>query len=378
MANGRSRRARAIVATSGWLVAATALAVSGAQAQQVVHGAAQDRALPWTLERVWAIGGADDDELVLSVFYAKDLEVTRDGRLAVIDRTQSRVLLYDLAGTNVGALGRQGMGPGELAGPINVAESPDGALHILDVEKNAVVVFGRDGQVRPEYRESVRLLASRFTDGGSVVGLRPRGRSREELVRLVGDTPTVLDSLELLPVRSTPPVCRLTDYPAEPVFAPRLLWAARGDRIVSATDGFAISVHDDGAGTRVLRRATARRRSSAALAKQHLGEGIPFQLVGMPPCIIPAEMILSVAEVASHLPAYAGLTIAADGRIWARRYVVRGEAGAADIYHPARGYEGTIALGAANPVGFLAPDLLISLEQDADEVPVIVAYRVRR
>jgi hypothetical protein len=378
MTIGIARHVRAVVATSGWIVAATALAVSGAQGQQVVSGSAQDRALHWTLERVWAIGGADDDELLLSVFYAKDLEVTRDGRLAVIDRTRSRVLLYDSTGKNVGALGRQGMGPGEFAGPINVAESPDGALHILDVEKNATVVFARDGSVKPEYRESVRLLATRFADDGSVVGLRPRGRSREELVRLVGETPTVLDSLQLLPVRSTPPVCRLTDYPAEPVFAPRLLWAARGDRIVSATDGFAISVHDNGVTTRVLRRESARRRASSALAKQHLGEGIPFQLVGMPPCIIPAEMILSVAEVASHLPAYAGLAIAPDGRIWARRYVVRGEDGVADIYHPERGYEGTIALGAANPVAFLAPDLLISLEQDADEVPVIVAYRVRR
>jgi hypothetical protein len=58
--------------------------------------------------------------------------------------------------------------------------------------------------------------------------------------------------------------------------------------------------------------------------------------------------------------------------------VVRGEPGLVDLYHPERGYEGTLALGAVRPAAFLSNGLLISLERDADGVPLLVAYRVVR
>jgi hypothetical protein len=89
-------------------------------------------------------------------------------------------------------------------------------------------------------------------------------------------------------------------------------------------------------------------------------------------------MILEVAEVAPTLPAYSALALAPDHRIWATRYTVRGEPGLVDVYHAERGYEGTLALGDVRPVAFLSTGLLVSLEHDQDEVPVIVGYRIRR
>ena len=129
---------------------------------------------------------------------------------------------------------------------------------------------------------------------------------------------------------------------------------------------------------RTLARDTPRRRATPALARRAVGKGYTMQLMGMHPCTVPAEMILAIAEIAKEVPAYSALAIAPRGRIWATRYVVPGDAAFADVYEERSGYVGTVPLGAARPVAFFADGRMISLEQDADGVPQIVVYEVRR
>ena len=59
------------------------------------------------------------------------------------------------------------------------------------------------------------------------------------------------------------------------------------------------------------------------------------------------------------------------------RYAVGKEPAIADVFDPETGYTGTVSLGAARPVAFLSRTLLVSLETDDDEVPVVRVYRVR-
>lgn len=347
-------------------------------AQAAVPGSATDQRLAWRLERAWQAGGGDDDSLLLTQLFEKDLATDRRGRLFVIDRNESRVVVYDAAGRRLRTYGRKGPGPGELIAPLWVDVRSDDRLLVGDAGKNAVVVFAPDGSAEPEFRVTPRLQSIRALSDGGHLGLASRTRDTVALLAVSNAQPVTLLQMALARPRSTPPVCRLTDYPAGPIFAPTLTWTVRGDRVVASTGAFRLHVFRGTTLRHTLTRATPLRSSSPALARQHLGPGETIQIFGMPPCTVPAALILSVAEIAPTLPAYSALTLAPDDRIWARRFTVRGEPGLADIYHVERGYEGTLALGTVRPSAFLSTGLLISIEQDEDGVPAIVAYRVRR
>ena len=89
-------------------------------------------------------------------------------------------------------------------------------------------------------------------------------------------------------------------------------------------------------------------------------------------------MLLDAGDLAAELPAYGSLAVDPDGVVWATRFAVGTEPAVADVFHPDTGYVGTVAIGAARPVAFLTRALIVSLEADDDEVPVVRVYRVTR
>ncbi|MCU0648473.1 MAG: 6-bladed beta-propeller [Gemmatimonadaceae bacterium] len=304
-----------------FLIAALIVAIgpSSSAAQPTVAGAATDQRLNWRLQRVWHIGGSEDETLLLSQLFDKDLAADRRGRLLVVDRTENRIVVYDSTGRQLRTYGKKGPGPGELMAPLWVEIRSDDRILVGDAEKNSVVVYGPDGATEPEFRLTPRLRSARALPGGAYLGPLAPARDSTALVAVSLAAPVTLVRMAVPRPRSTPPVCRLTDYPAGPIFAPTLTWAARGDRVVASTGGFRIQVFRGTTLQRTLTRDTPLRPSSTALARQHLGPGETVELFGMPPCTVPASLILSVAEVAPTLPAYSALTIAPDERVWATR-----------------------------------------------------------
>lgn len=356
---------------------ALAFSAQSLSAQTVVGGPSGDRPLGLRLERLWSVGGVDDEELVFSTLYDKDVATDANGRLLVIDRTEFRVVEFDSRGRQTRTFGAKGLGPGELTAPLSIEVVSSGAIQVFDAVKSAIVVFGADGRVLPELRMPLRVRQFRHLANGQGIGTSQR-RDTVRLVALREDALVPLMTLVLPPSRSTPPVCRLTDYPARPVFAPNLTWALRDNLLVASTGAFSLTVFEGTERRRTLARDTPRRRSTPALARQHLGPGETMQLLGERPCTIPAEMILSVAEVSPTLPAYEAVAIAPDNRIWATRFTVRAEPGVADVYDAVRGYLGSVPLGSAKPVAFLSTGELVSLEHDHEEVPQLVVYALRR
>lgn len=176
--------------------------------------------------------------------------------------------------------------------------------------------------------------------------------------------------------RSTGEVCGLTDYPVSPIFSETLAWDALGDTIAFSTGDFAIDVLAPGASRITLSRDTVRRTTTPALAAREVGEGQTVQIIGRKPCLVPAEMILEVAEIAEEVPAYEAITLAPNGFVWATRDMLIDEPAVADLYHMDHGFLRTVPLGSARPVAFLGPRLLVSVETDADDVPRVVAYHV--
>jgi len=327
----------------------------------------------------WSIGGAGDTVLVFESLSERDLAVDPQNRVLVIDRAASRIAVLDADGALTDSWGRAGAGPGELQFPLSVAVAPDSTVHVFDSGKNRFVTFRSDGRVGEELPlVSGRPFHVRFLADGSTVGLTRTGGDSVRLQLLRDGSLRTLAAAARPATRSTPPVCRVTDYPVEPIFTPMLLWDARDTRIVHAAGDYAISVLDHGTDARVLARDTVKRRSNRDLARRHVGEGPILHLEGMKPCRIPADMVLEVAEIAPELPAYASLTIAPDETIWARRFTLPGEPAIADLYHPEQGYLESVGIGDARPVAFLNDGRLISIERDADEVPVVRVYTVRR
>jgi hypothetical protein len=74
-----------------------------------------------------------------------NLAALPDGRIAVLDRSNFRGLLYDAEGTLLRTFGRQGQGPGEFQQPMEIFLAGDGDLRVWDVVGRRLTRWTQDG-----------------------------------------------------------------------------------------------------------------------------------------------------------------------------------------------------------------------------------------
>ncbi len=338
-----------------------------------------DALVPSNMERLWHVGGANDTTFMFESLSRNDIVVDANDRLLVIDRTGGRIAVLDSTGTQIDSWGTRGPGPGELLFPLTLAVAPDGAVHVHDAEKNKLVVYTADGRFREEYpRRSGSPFRFRFRSDTSVVGSTPpRSNATVRLLVDSGGRWQTLDSIAPAETGEIELVCDVIGYPVEPVFHPLLAWDARGDTVISSVGEFSITVRTPNAPPRALTRDTTRRPTDRALAARELGPGRTMQLRGKKPCTVPTELLLEHAQIAARMPAYTHLTLDTRGHVWATRDVLSDEPPVADVFHLDSGFVKTVTLATARPVLFLRSGIMISIEHDAEDVPSIVAYRVR-
>lgn len=70
-----------------------------------------------------------------------DLEVDKDGRLFVLEKDLSRVLVVDDNGDEVGSFGSAGSGPGQFTDPTGLGIDYDGNIYVADAGTNKIHVF---------------------------------------------------------------------------------------------------------------------------------------------------------------------------------------------------------------------------------------------
>lgn len=338
-----------------------------------------DVILDWRLSVAWSVGGAVDTSLLLATLKAKDI-ATWNGTLLLVDRDRSRIARYSSNGDQLTSVGRgEGGGPGELRFPSSIAVDPGGRVIVEERANGRISYFEANGRFqrhRPhDSRRSISQL--RAVTDTSLVGLVEMTDS----IALASLTEHRLRTIRAIraPRRlGTAPVCSTTGYVYSTLFSPTILFAAAGSAMAfTAGDGQVSFLRGDRLHS-THEHPFPRRRTNKAMARAHLGEGIRIQVQGMPPCTVPTAMILETAEMAAELPAYGSLAMDPDGVVWATRYAVGEESALADVFHPETGYVGTVAVGSARPVAFLGPSLLVSLEADGDDVPVVRVYRVLR
>lgn len=340
---------------------------------------AQSKSLPITLTPLWHVGGAADTVVAFSRLFPGDIAVGQGDRLLVVDRELGRLVVLDRNGAVQKPIGRKGQGPGELGYPLGLSVAPSGIIVVYDAARRAFVRMTAEGK---------GLTELPYRRRGLVQGFRMRSDSTMLIAFMAGDTALVVlhegasdrviaSAVQPPPASVDAPDCGLLGgMPMPPLFAPRALWADWDGGVVVNRDGAYTLVHYRASGAVVrLERIATRQRTSTALAAQYFGASQRFIIPSGPPCEIPIAKIASAAGMAPLVPAYERLLSAPDGVLWAVRYTPPGAPREADLYGRT-GYLGTLSLGAANPVTFFADGRVVSLEADADEVPVVGVYRV--
>lgn len=90
-----------------------------------------------------------------------DIEVDRARSLIyVVDAGSCRVLVFDLGGKFVRAIGRKGQGPGEFATPTGLCLTGDGGIAVADRDNGRIQLIGPDGSLV----RSVKVTKTRVAD----------------------------------------------------------------------------------------------------------------------------------------------------------------------------------------------------------------------
>src|SRR5690606_34501458 len=114
---------------------------------EIVTSPAEDRALPWTVEPRFSVGGAESGPA--SFYHVNHLTAAVDdsGRIFVLDASAKRIVVFDGSGEVTNVIGRAGRGPGELSTPATLAVGGDGTVHVFDYGKGAIVRFTANGEI---------------------------------------------------------------------------------------------------------------------------------------------------------------------------------------------------------------------------------------
>lgn len=88
------------------------------------------------------------EELHIDAIRKPSKVLIQEDRLFILDRALSQVLVTNLKGSLLSAIGRPGQGPGDLERPKDMMLAPDGSLYILNPAAKRIEVFARDGAFR--------------------------------------------------------------------------------------------------------------------------------------------------------------------------------------------------------------------------------------
>lgn len=352
---------------------------------ELVDGPVDDAPLHWSIEKIFSIGGAEAGAESFVRLERRLVDIGPAGNLFVLDAGNHRVAVFDSTGKFMLEMGSRGGGPGELLRPQAVSVDSFGRIWILDLGKQAFVRFTLDGQRLKERPLDVLVTggAIALTSWGLLTTLIHGYRTASDSVatRLVligshGDT-TILESLrQQRPEMTEYGGC--ANFPLLPLFTPHLTWSHNADRIVvSAQADYQISYLRKDTLVRLLRRAVPPKSTSQEMAFAVLGDGKTIR-TPYGSCRVSPEEELRKRGMEEYLPAITGLALSPDGSLWVRRGAVPVDSSTVDVFGPDGTYSGTLRPGSPFPVGFISPEKVVALEQDALGIDYLIAYQIKR
>ncbi len=154
-----------------------------------------------------------------------------DGRIAVADARQSRVVLFDQDGALLGSFGRKGEGPGEFKSLAGVAQFDDGFLAI-DAGNNRYGIYSLSGELLQEHRRT--LFGISYPWVGEQL---PDGRLLDSYPKFQESALTYVPVAVDFPSGEFQEFAEISSLPADPVLRVPPSIATHADRIVWRGDG---------------------------------------------------------------------------------------------------------------------------------------------
>lgn len=339
-----------------------------------------DRRLPSTFESILDLAAADNGRTPFFRVHSTSIGVDSLGNIYVLDAGNYRISIFDRAGRDLRSFGRRGEGPGELGFPSDMAVSPAGEVAVYDFARRAFVFFDAAGSFAatfplpgPLQRKAVILDDRRIV--AAVTQPADVPDSTDYILLALGRD---LTEIALIRQASQPRMQQFscTSRASPPYFAPRVVWAAGGDRIVLSDDAtYSIRVVDGDSPAAVWRRDLPVIQSTVELAAWEVADGDGLRVRG---CVVPAEEAAIKFGYAALAPIVSSLAVTSDGGVWLmRRTDVPGEL-PIDVLDYTGAYVGTLPSGSPFPVVFRGPDEFVVVETDDLDVPHVVVYRIHR
>jgi len=376
-------------------------------AQETIELPAEDRHLAVELVEVYRIGSVDAvaEWQVLGTVPAAGFDEA--GNLYFLD-TPARVVVVDPGGNFLGQIGRPGEGPGEFRRPEQLDVLPSGRIVVTD--PFVFQVFGSDGVF--ERRVSVKVDPSNISGIGAFVraasfGARPAHDGAaifSDGIRKIMRTDLSSEEarIDTFVVAWAPPGTEaisgdFADMASAALWGlePPLVFDALPGGGVAFSDSSAYAIKVTGPSGRVLRvlhrpidpePATDRVRQAEkdrALAKLGLARDPSGRV---PPNIAALAGVFRAAHARAiedmqffpEVPVLHALRTTWEGNLWVQR---RGEEpevdrGPIDVLTPTGRYLGTIDERIRMPDEFGPDGLVVFLEEDEFDVPVIVVKRL--
>ncbi len=380
------------------------IAASTAHAQLVTTLPGEDRPLAPTLTEVYRLGSAaaDADWQVFSAIPAAGFD--GDGNLYLLD-APSRVVIVGPDGGLLSQFGGIGEGPGEFGDPGQLDVWPSGRMVVLDMGRGAYHLFGPGGAFERRVRMKIVQPDIYWSVRAHAYGARPV--PRETAVFSDGGRDILRIDLSSEEVRTetfveawAPPGTEirhgsLADVTAGGLwgFEPPLVFDALPDGGIAFSDStaYAIKITDpSGDLLRVLSRPIQPHSVTEQIKERErarrLAELTPSRNENIPPS---ARAMLALAlsggtraiedmQFFPEIPVIHALRTTWEGMLWVQR---RGDGsdvdrGPIDVLDPNGRYVGTIVEQMRMPDEFGPDGLVVFLEKDEFDVPVIVVKRL--
>lgn len=338
--------------------------------------------------RVATIGAADGGGA--DVFgRVRDVAISTEGRLFVLDSYANHVAIFDTSGTLVRVVGRQGRGPGEFLDPRGLRWRSDSALWVMDYGTNRYTELSQEGAVTATYARQVvpwgvDWLGS-FDSAGrlydtSVVPDREGRTTRQVLVRhhLTDGAVVPVDTFALPPLQETSYVVTFaggllnvpvpyTPRPSWVFDGQNSLWSGTGSSSVIARHGLRGDTTLELQLDRPRKRVMDPDRAAAIAATRSL-----LEEAGADPRNLDWE------RVPRYAPVHGRLYLDGSGRLWVAHFSATPQcASTYDVFTPAGQFAGQVTLQVTQgrPLSFRGP-FVAGVCSDGEGVDTVIIYRL--
>jgi hypothetical protein len=350
---------------------------------RIVEAAGTDMPLPWTLSEVRRIGGADSGPASFSDAGPWTVRVDARGNIYVLDPDAFHVEVFDTAGNHVRTLGAKGGGPGELQFPGSLFVTPAGEVNVFDFGKQALVKFGPDGTLLPQF--SLQPYGFPQSDisitGDTMIFLIPSTGENEKfrVTRLRMISPR--DSLELARDSAATPgmvMFKCVGLNIPPPFSREISWGSRGARVaVTRRVPYIVDVYDGGKLVSSVRRSIPFEEAKTEHVSRLYPDGMTVRFGGGGQCTVTAEDIIEKLGTGGNVPLIRDVAIAPDGSMWVERYGFQDETPRVDVFAANGRYLGTLS-GHGLPMGFVGDLVLFPIEDESSGANLVGIYRLNR